>query len=120
MILLVNWTSVWAMTGIGIGIVFCILILLVLVLQVFGMVASKSHVAQTVAQPVKAVSQSAAPAPVSSDAETEAAIATALYLYFHESHDEESYCLTIRHNENSRWHSVLNNHLVGSVNSPNK
>lgn len=111
MTILVDWPSVWAMTGIGIGIVFCILVLLVFVLQIFGHVAAKGTAPKAVAQPVQTVSQSEAPVVVSSDAETEAAIATALYLYFHESHDEESYRLTIRHNENSGWHSVLNNHL---------
>ncbi|MCQ2076647.1 MAG: OadG family protein [Bacteroidaceae bacterium] len=110
-LLVVDWTSVWSMTGIGLGVVFSILILLVFVLMLFGAIFGGKKTATTnkVAVPQANAIKSAPVA--SASQETEAAIATALYLYFQDVHDEESYKLTIRHSSNPAWHSVLNHRL---------
>ena len=38
-------------------------------------------------------------------------VATALYLYLNSAHDEESGVLTIKNNQSSNWHAVLNPRL---------
>ena len=104
-LLLVNRTAVWQMTGIGLGVVFVILILLVYILKGFSAVFSSMNKTK---QPAVVVKQSNV-SPVAPKGEVtgtdEVAIATALYLYFQDVHDEESYCLTIKHNPYSAWHS---------------
>ncbi len=108
--LVVDWNSVWAMTGMGIGVVFLILVLLVFVLILFGVIFGGKKAPKPAPQPAPAAA-SAAQAPVNASQDTEAAIATALYLYFQDKHDEESYKLTICHPATPAWHSQLNTRL---------
>ncbi|MCQ2058724.1 MAG: OadG family protein [Bacteroidaceae bacterium] len=97
----VNWSDVWAMTGIGIGIVFVILILLVYILQIFSKVANRSgNVAAPTQNAAKAVADK------SDDDLDKIAIATALYLYSEESHDIESGILTIQHHDGNAWNPI--------------
>lgn len=111
--LVVDWNSVWAMTGIGIGVVFCILLLLVFVLILFGTVFGGKSTPKAVAKPVAVQAADTGKTPaLAASQETEAAIATSLYLYFQDVHDEESYKLTIHHEAHPAWHSELNHHLT--------
>lgn len=100
-LLQVNWSDVWAMTGIGIGIVFVILILLVYILQLFSKVANREGKTATPAQnSVKASVEK------SDEDLDKIAIATALYLYSEESHDIESGVLTIQHHDGNAWNPI--------------
>lgn len=97
-----DWATVWTMAGMGVGVVFVILVLLVLVLQVFSAVATKAtlgthHAAAPVAKPASEAGD-----------DEKAAIATALYLYFNNTHDEESGVLTIHVEDHPAWHAELN------------
>lgn len=106
MVLLSITSDTWLMTGMGIGVVFLILCLLVLVLQVFNLVA-KSAAPKPATAPVTPAAQ-----PVENASEDDrAAVAVAVYLYLNDAHDKESGILTIRHNEQSEWHSILNTRL---------
>lgn len=108
MLLTVNWSEAWLMTGMGIGVVFCILIILVLVLLVFSYVAQKS----TKDSGAKAGIAELPTAKSLAEASEldKAAVATALYLYEKSKGDQESGVLTIKKTP-SAWHAVLNERL---------
>lgn len=108
MLLTVNWSEAWLMTGMGVGVVFSILIILVLVLQVFSYVAQKS----TKDSGVKAgIAELPAAKSLAEASELDkAAVATALYLYEKSKGDQESGVLTIKKTP-SAWHAVLNERL---------
>jgi len=110
-VLSVDWGVAWMLAGISVCTVFVILIILVLVLQVFSMLTEGPNKSAK-SQPAAAVSAVPNTASLATASEEEkAAVATALYLYFNNSHDEESGILTIAQNPNSAWHAVLNPRL---------
>ncbi len=108
----VNWTNVWMETGIGFGIVFVVLTLIIFILSLFNVFANGKNNKAVSAPTVQTPAATATAAPVASASdEDKAAVATALYLFYQNVHDVESGVITIRHNENSTWHQVLNPRL---------
>lgn len=102
-------STTWQIAGVGVGVVFCILILLVFILQIFTLVAKKTHATVKVVQQdvnVKKLVQGFADA----SEEDKAAVAVALYLYFDEAHDHESGVLTHTYTEH-HWRRELNPQL---------
>ncbi len=109
MILLeINWSTVWLMTGLGIGTVFVILIVLFYVLSVFSSVTRKTR--DKVMTGVEAVKNVVEKEDIAENTRN-AAIATAVYLYMQGRHDEESGIITIHHPDHPLWHAELNQHL---------
>ncbi len=109
MILLeINWSTVWLMTGLGIGTVFVILIVLFCVLSVFSSVTRKTR--DKVMTGVEAVKNVVEKEEIAENT-CNAAIATAVYLYMQGRHDEESGIITIHHPDHPLWHAELNQHL---------
>jgi Na+-transporting methylmalonyl-CoA/oxaloacetate decarboxylase gamma subunit len=109
MILLeINWSTVWLMTGLGIGTVFVILIVLFCVLSVFSSVTRKTR--DKVMTGVEAVKNVVEKEEIAENTRN-AAIATAVYLYMQGRHDEESGIITIHHPDHPLWHAELNQHL---------
>jgi Na+-transporting methylmalonyl-CoA/oxaloacetate decarboxylase gamma subunit len=97
----VNWSDTFVIAGLGISIVFFVLILLVGVLVLFSKIFSKKSKA---VQPV-AATVGAADTLLESK---KAAIAMGLYLFYSDTHDEESYMMTIcKHDDHSFWTSKL-------------
>ena len=109
MILLeINWSTVWLMTGLGIGTVFVILIVLFCVLSVFSSVTRKTR--DKVMTGVEAVKNVVEKEEIAENTRN-AAIATAVYLYMQGRHDDESGIITIHHPDHPAWHAELNEHL---------
>ncbi len=109
MILLeINWSTVWLMTGLGLGTVFVILIVLFCVLSVFSSVTRKTR--DKVMTGVEAVKNVVEKEEIAENTRN-AAIATAVYLYMQGRHDEESGIITIHHPDHPLWHAELNQHL---------
>ena len=109
MILLeINWSTVWLMTGLGIGTVFVILIVLFCVLSVFSSVTRKTR--DKVMTGVEAVKNVVEKEEIAENTRN-AAIATAVYLYMQGRHDEKSGIITIHHPDHPLWHAELNQHL---------
>lgn len=95
-LLSVNWSHVWLVTGVGFVLVFVLLIILTYLLQLMGKLFgvidnSKKKVNATVDNPAKPAAQS------SIDDDTDmAAIAMALHLYYNSVHDNEPTRITIK------------------------
>jgi len=107
--LVINWSHVWMVTGLGFCMVILLLVVLIFILKLLGIVVS-SAVKAPKAQP-KAISApvaQAAPAAVQASADDDlAAIAMALHLYFNGVHDVEPTEIHIKRVERSGWTSKL-------------
>ena len=108
--LVINWSHVWMVTGLG----FCMVILLVVlifILKLLGAVVSNAVKAPKAAAPKAAIAAPAtqtAPASVKASADDDlAAIAMALHLYFNGVHDVEPTEIHIKRVERSGWNSKL-------------
>ena len=98
----------WSIAGISPCVVFAILVLIVMVLVCFGYIAKRANKHQA-----EAKTPALAPGKHADAAEGDdlVVVATALYLYLNSAHDEESGVLTIKNNQSSNWHAVLNPRL---------
>ena len=108
--LVINWSHVWMVTGLGFCMVILLLVVLIFILKLLGAVVSNAVKAPKVAEP-KAISAPAAqtaPASVKASADDDlAAIAMALHLYFNGVHDVEPTEIHIKRVERSGWNSKL-------------
>ena len=108
MTLLTVTSGSWYISGYSVGVVFSILVMLVLVLVLFGFFAKRANAHKAeVKVPALAPGKHADAA----DGDDLVVVATALYLYLNSAHDEESGVLTIKSNQPSNWHAVLNPRL---------
>lgn len=108
--LVINWSHVWMVTGLGFCMVIALLVVLIFILKLLGTVVSNAVKAPKAAQPktVAAPAVHAAPAAVKSSADDDlAAIAIALHLYFNGVHDVEPTEIHIKRVERSGWTSKL-------------
>jgi Na+-transporting methylmalonyl-CoA/oxaloacetate decarboxylase gamma subunit len=103
LILSINWSDAFTVTGLGLLIVFIVLTLLIFLLTLSGMYFIRKDKIVPAVQPV-AVEQPDADAFSESE---QAAVAMALHLFYN-VHDEESYVITIgEHYEYSDWSSKI-------------
>lgn len=111
MILTVNWSHVWMVTGVGFLMVICLLVVLILILKLLGAVISNMVKAPAGTNALKAAPATPSkPAPVAAEASADddlAAIAMALHLYFNGVHDVEPTEIHIKRVERSGWNSKL-------------
>ena len=108
--LVINWSHVWMVTGLGFCMVILLLVVLIFILKLLGAVVSNAVKAPKAAEPkaVSAPAALAAPASVKSSADDDlAAIAMALHLYFNGVHDVEPTEIHIKRVERSGWNSKL-------------
>jgi sodium pump decarboxylase gamma subunit len=104
MLLNINWSNTFTITGLGLLIVFFVLILLVLLLNLFGLFFGKKE-KKTEEKPVIPAEQNGSD--LFSENE-QAAIAAALHLFYADVHDEESYVITIGEQQGqSVWNSKI-------------
>ena len=110
MILAVNWSHVWMVTGLGFLMVISLLVVLIFILKLLGSVISGAVKAPAKASAPKAAAPAAtvAAAQASTGADDDlAAIAMALHLYFNGVHDVEPTEIHIKRVERSGWSSKL-------------
>ena len=108
--LVINWSHVWMVTGLGFCMVILLLVVLIFILKLLGAVVSNAVKAPGVAQPkaISAPAAQAAPAAAQTSADNDlAAIAMALHLYFNGVHDVEPTEIHIKRVERSGWTSKL-------------
>ena len=108
--LLINWSHVWMVTGLGFCMVIMLLVVLIFILKLLGAVVSNAVKAPGAAQPkaISAPAAQAAPAAAQASADNDlAAIAMALHLYFNGVHDVEPTEIHIKRVERSGWNSKL-------------
>ena len=108
--LVINWSHVWMVTGLGFCMVIALLVVLIFILKLLGAVVSNAVKAPKAAQPkaVSAPAAQAAQASVQASADDDlAAIAMALHLYFNGVHDVEPTEIHIKRVERSGWTSKL-------------
>ena len=108
--LVINWSHVWMVTGLGFCMVLLLLVVLIFILKLLGSVVSNAVKAPKTAQPKAAVSApaTAAASQASSEADDDlAAIAMALHLYFNGVHDVEPTEIHINRVDRSGWTSKL-------------
>ena len=108
--LVINWSHVWMVTGLGFCMVIALLVVLIFILKLLGAVVSNAVKAPKAAQPkaVSAPTAQAAQASVQASADDDlAAIAMALHLYFNGVHDVEPTEIHIKRVERSGWNSKL-------------
>ena len=107
--LVINWSHVWMVTGLGFCMVILLLVVLIFILKLLGAVVSNAVKAPKAAQP-KAAAPAAQAALASAEASADddlAAIAMALHLYFNGVHDVEPTEIHIKRVERSGWNSKL-------------
>ena len=109
MILAVNWSHVWMVTGLGFLMVITLLVVLIFILKLLGAAISGAVKAPKASAPkASAPAATVAAAPASSGADDDlAAIAMALHLYFNGVHDVEPTEIHIKRVERSGWSSKL-------------
>ena len=109
--LVINWSHVWMVTGVGFCMVIALLVVLIFILKLLGTVVSgavKTPKADAPNAAVAAPAAQAAPAAVQASADDDlAAIAMALHLYFNGVHDVEPTEIHIKRVERSGWNSKL-------------
>lgn len=109
--LVINWSHVWMVTGLGFCMVILLLVVLIFILKLLGAVVSNAVKAPKDAAPKAAIAAPAtqtAPASVKASADDDlAAIAMALHLYFNGVHDVEPTEIHIKRVERSGWNSKL-------------
>ena len=108
--LVINWSHVWMVTGLGFCMVILLLVVLIFILKLLGAVISNAVKAPKAAGPkaIPAPAAQAAPAAPQSSADDDlAAIAMALHLYFNGVHDVEPTEIHIKAVERSGWNSKL-------------
>ena len=108
--LVINWSHVWMVTGLGFCMVIMLLVVLIFILKLLGSVVSNAVKAPGAAKPkaISAPAPQAAPAAVQASADNDlAAIAMALHLYFNGVHDVEPTEIHIKRVERSGWNSKL-------------
>ena len=108
--LVINWSHVWMVTGLGFCMVILLLVVLIFILKLLGIVVSSAVKAPKAAAPKAAVSApatAAAPQASSGADDDLAAIAMALHLYFNGVHDVEPTEIHIKRVERSGWTSKL-------------
>ena len=109
MILAVNWSHVWMVTGLGFLMVITLLVVLIFILKLLGAAISGAVKAPKASAPkASAPAATVAAAPASNGADDDlAAIALALHLYFNGVHDVEPTEIHIKRVERSGWNSKL-------------
>ena len=108
--LVINWSHVWMVTGLGFCMVILLLVVLIFILKLLGAVVSNAVKAPKAAEPkaISAPAPQAAPAAAKASADDDlAAIAMALHLYFNGVHDVEPTEIHIKRVERSGWNSKL-------------
>ena len=103
--LVINWSHVWMVTGLGFCMVILLLVVLIFILKLLGIVVSSAVKAPKAA--VSAPATAAAPQASSGADDDLAAIAMALHLYFNGVHDVEPTEIHIKRVERSGWTSKL-------------
>ena len=108
--LVINWSHVWMVTGLGFCMVILLLVVLIFILKLLGAVVSNAVKAPKATEPkaISAPAAQAAQASVQASADDDlAAIAMALHLYFNGVHDVEPTEIHIKRVERSGWTSKL-------------
>ena len=108
--LVINWSHVWMVTGLGFCMVILLLVVLIFILKLLGAVVSSAVKTPKATEPkaVSAPAAQAAPASVKASADDDlATIAMALHLYFNGVHDVEPTEIHIKRVERSGWNSKL-------------
>jgi len=108
--LVIDWSHVWMVTGLGFCMVILLLVVLIFILKLLGAVVSNAVKAPKAAEPktISAPAAQALPAAAEASAQDDlAAIAMALHLYFNGVHDVEPTEIHIKRVERSGWTSKL-------------
>lgn len=104
LVLNINWTNAFIVTGLGISLVITLLILLVIVLMIFSSFFKKTM------NSIEQVLEERVIEEDNSLTENEkAAIAMALYHYYNEVHDDSDHVLTLKYMEKKYhpWNSKI-------------